>query len=159
MKNTSDYPVAEDFVMIDRTQDISGKTAVFIGSSGVGKSSLINGLLGKDIIKTSGIREIGLENDDISKAFSEIDELSLKCRFSDCTHVNESGCAVRNAIELGLLSAERLESYLKLKKEARYEGLSSRQIENKKFADMFKEVGGMKNARKLIKSKSKSSAL
>lgn len=178
----------DSYLALGRYLD-SGKTAVFIGSSGVGKSSLINRLLGKDIIKTSGIRnddkgrhttttremfvipsggilidtpgirEIGLENADISKAFSEIDELSLKCRFSDCTHVNEPGCAVRNAIELGLLSAERLESYLKLKKEARYEGLSSRQIENKKFADMFKEVGGMKNARKLIKSKSRRSAL
>ena len=53
------------------------------------------------------------------------------------------------------LILEDLKTYLKLKKEARYEGLSSKQIETEKFNEMFKEVGGMKNARKLMKEKNK----
>jgi ribosome biogenesis GTPase len=55
----------------------------------------------------------------------------------------------------GLLTKDRLKSYLKLKKEIKYEGLNSRQIKTEKFTAMFKEVGGMKNARKLIKAKNK----
>ena len=56
----------------------------------------------------------------------------------------------------GLLSRERFESYLKLKKEARYDGLNSRQIENEKLNEICKEFGGMKSARKMLKAKSKS---
>ncbi len=164
----------------------SGKTIAFIGSSGVGKSTLINKVIGENILETNGIRnddkgrhtttrremivipnggvvidtpgmrEIGIESVDLSKTFTDIDELSAKCKFSDCTHSNEPKCAVQEAIRAGLLSKDRLESYLKLKKEAKYEGLNSRQIENEKLNEIFKEFGGMKSARKMLKEKSKS---
>nr|WP_300092395.1 ribosome small subunit-dependent GTPase A [Sedimentibacter sp.] len=163
----------------------NGKTVAFIGSSGVGKTTLINKLLGDDVyetkglrnddkgrhtttrrelvmvpgrgvvIDTPGMRELGIESADLEKTFSDIDALSQDCRFRDCTHTNEPGCAVKNAIENGSLSEERLLSYLKLKKEAGYGGLNSRQIETKKINEMFKSVGGMKNARKIIKEKNK----
>lgn len=162
-----------------------GQTVAFIGSSGVGKTSLINKLIGEDIfetkeirnddrgrhattkrelillpeggivIDTPGMRELGIESADFSKAFSDIEELSQMCKFSDCTHTKEPGCAVRKAVETGSLSEKRLESYFKLKKEAKYDGLNFKQIETEKIERMFKDVGGMKNARRLIKEKNK----
>lgn len=116
----------------------SGKTIAFIGSSGVGKSTLINKVIGENILETNGIRnddkgrhtttrremivipnggvvidtpgmrEIGIESVDLSKTFTDIDELSAKCKFSDCTHSNEPKCAVQEAIRAGLLSKDRL---------------------------------------------------
>lgn len=162
-----------------------GKTFVFIGSSGVGKSTLINKLLGtakmetketrKDdkgrhtttrrelfilpdggvIIDTPGIRELGIERADLSRSFSDIDQLASGCKFADCTHEHEPGCAVQQAIADGELSAERLHSFRKLKKEAKYDGLNARQIETEKYNTMFAEVGGMKNARKLMRNSRK----
>ncbi len=161
----------------------NGKTVAFIGSSGVGKSTLINKLAGESlfetqdirnddkgrhtttkrelillptggiVIDTPGMRELGIESADFSKSFADIDQLSQQCRFSDCTHTKEPGCAVKEAIKNGQLTEERLASYFKLKKEAKYDGLTSKQIETKKINDMFKEFGGMKNARKYTKSK------
>ena len=163
----------------------NSKTVAFMGSSGVGKTTLINKLFGQDlfetkglrnddkgrhttttrelilipekgvVIDTPGMRELGIENADFEKTFADIDELSKSCRFSDCTHTNEPGCAVKNAIENGFLSEGRLLSFQKLKKEAGYDGLNSRQIETKKINEMFKSVGGIKNARKMIKEKNK----
>ena len=163
----------------------TGKTVAFIGSSGVGKTTLINKLIGENIFETKGLRnddkgrhtttrrelitipdggvvidtpgmrELGIESANFEKTFADIDELSNKCKFGDCTHTNEPGCAVKKAIDDGLLSTERLESYFKLKKEAKYEGLNSKQIENEKFNEMFKEVGGMKNIKKFMKEKNK----
>jgi len=162
-----------------------GQTVALMGSSGVGKSTLINCLLGEErittkglrnddkgkhtttkrelfllpngglVIDTPGMRELGLESADLGKAFSDIDALAAQCRFRDCTHGAEPGCAVRKALEEGSLSSERLENYFKLKKEARYEGLNFREIESTKMEEMFRDVGGMKNARRLVKEKTK----
>lgn len=162
-----------------------GQTVAFIGSSGVGKSTLINRILGENhietreirkddkgrhattrrelfitptggaVIDTPGMREIGLESVNLSKAFIDIDELAEQCKYSNCQHENEPGCVVRKAIEDGAISEERLQSYKKLKKEAKYEGMNSKQIEKEKINVMFSEFGGMKNARDYIKSKKK----
>lgn len=162
-----------------------GVTVSFAGSSGVGKSTLINLLAGEELLATSavrqddrgrhtttrrellllpqggividtpGMRELGAESVDLSRSFADIDELVGHCRFNDCTHVAEPGCAVLDAIASGKLDRRRFESYQKLKKEARYEGLSSRQIEAEKIKTMFDSFGGIKNARDFIKHKSK----
>lgn len=163
-----------------------GTTSVFIGSSGVGKSTLINRMMGEEVLETDGLRnddkgrhtttrremfvipeggvvidtpgmrELGLESADLSKTFSDIDELAALCKFRDCTHTQEPRCAVQAAIQDGSLDPDRFESYLKLKKEAKYEGLNSKQIESEKLNDMFKDYGGMKNARKMLKEKTRS---
>lgn len=161
-----------------------GKTVAFIGSSGVGKSTLINGLAGTDletsglrnddkgrhtttyrelillpngamVIDTPGMRELGLESADLSRSFADIALLAEACKFRDCTHSGEPGCAVQQAIASGQLPAQRLTSYQKLKREAKYEGLNSRQIEETKLNEMFSSFGGIKNARKQLKAKNK----
>lgn len=162
-----------------------GRTVAFIGSSGVGKSTLINKLLGQSVLTTQGLRnddkgrhtttrrelivlpsggavldtpgmrELGIESVDLVKAFADIDELAAKCKFHDCLHTSEPNCAVQQAIKGGLLSAERLANYLKMKKEAKYEGLNSKQIETEKINTMYAAFGGIKNAREFVKEKSK----
>ena len=143
------------------------KTVVFLGSSGVGKSSLVNQLLGKDVlltqevgsddsgrhttthrqlfvlpeggvvIDTPGMRELQLDTGNLSKAFEDIAQLTLQCKFRNCTHTGEHGCAVGQAIADGSLSKGRLENYRKLEKEIQYEGLNSRQLERTKINNMF----------------------
>ncbi len=129
------------------------KTIVFLGSSGVGKSSLVNALAGEDIMKVNNIREddskgrhttthrqlIKLQNGvmiidtpgmrelgmwDVStglgEAFTDVEDLLCKCKFSDCTHGNEPGCAVNLAIASGELDESRWKNYLQLKREAKF---------------------------------------
>jgi ribosome biogenesis GTPase / thiamine phosphate phosphatase len=130
-----------------------GETCIFLGSSGVGKSSLINLLLQQNRIKveeisnyrdrgkhtttsrsmylspngglvidTPGLRGIQLwtGNSDLSEIFSDIEELKSQCRFSNCTHQGEPGCAVLQAIDDGDLSDKRLQNYFKMQRELDY---------------------------------------
>lgn len=128
-----------------------GDTVVFVGSSGVGKSSLVNALCEKSILLTSdisestgkgrhtstrremvlmdgsgvlidtpGVREFGLAmdgTDSISNMFN-ISDIEEQCRYADCTHINEPGCAVLDAVHNGLVDEGVYQSYLKLKREA-----------------------------------------
>jgi ribosome biogenesis GTPase len=136
---------------------IPGKTYCLIGSSGVGKSTLINHLIGKDlfetktvresdgrgrhttshrqlvmlgqgsmVIDTPGMRELASIGADtaIRESFPDIEDLSAKCLFPDCSHVHEKGCAVRKAVTDGDLGEERLKNYHKLKVESEYNELS-----------------------------------
>ncbi len=125
---------------------VPGQTVVFLGSSGVGKSTLINRLFGNNSLKTRSISEVSgkgrhtttwsdlvfhrsgamlidtpgtrelqlwAEADSVDSTFSDITELSQHCRFRNCSHSSEPGCAVLRAIEEGLLPAQRLEGYRK----------------------------------------------
>lgn len=163
----------------------TGKTVVFLGSSGVGKSSLLNFLAGKDImnvseirnadgrgrhttthrqlimlesgmmiIDTPGMRELGLWDaaDGLGHSFADVEKYFGRCRFRDCRHQSEPGCAVKQAIKSGELSQERWNNYLQLKKESAYsEGKNDYLIQkwqrNKRIAKNernFKKMGGIK---------------
>lgn len=158
---------------------LPGESASFVGSSGVGKSTLINCILGKDvqatkglrsddkgrhtttsrelfigengliIIDTPGMRELGIDSGDFDKGFSDIENLARICKFSDCQHKLEPDCMVQKAIKDGIIDEARLNSYNKLKKEAGYNGLTSKQLEAQKLNSMFKGVGGIKGQKKM----------
>ncbi len=160
---------------------ITGNTVAFIGSSGIGKSTLINRLadepllatgetrsdgkgrhtttarhllplLGGAVIDTPGMRELGIERADLTRGFADIDALAESCRFADCAHESEPGCAVRAAVASGTLSEERLESWRKLRKETAYAAMNWRQIEAAKIEAML-GPGGMKELRRIVKEK------
>ena len=151
-----------------------GKTIVFLGSSGVGKSTLVNTLYGEEVMKTQeireedsrgrhtttsrnlimlpngamiidtpGMRELGMWNaeEGISKTFEDIDLLTKQCKFSDCTHTNEPGCKILEAISNGELSEERFSQYIKLLKESQYNTDSDEYLKNKK--EKFKQIAKM----------------
>ena len=119
--------------------------------TGIGNSSGGFTFAGGVVIDTPGMREMGAESADLSQTFGEIEDLARHCRFRDCTHTNEPGCAVLAAVEQGRLDQRRLESYRKLEHESGYKGLSSKELEVKKAERMFREVGGMKQARRFAK--------
>jgi ribosome biogenesis GTPase len=143
-----------------------GQTVVVLGSSGVGKSTLVNRLLGVDqqeigavreddsrgrhttshrelfmlpeggiLIDTPGLRELQLwaEASSLSVAFADVEALGARCRFKDCSHEVEPGCAVQAALELDDLDAGRFQSYLKLKREINY--LDRRQSEAARYEE------------------------
>ena len=142
-----------------------GKTLVFLGSSGVGKSSLVNALAGEEImdvngireddskgrhttthrqmimmkngamiIDTPGMRELGMwdVSEGITSSFADVEAYLGKCRFRDCHHDGEPGCAIRAAIDAGELSPERWESYKKLLSEAEFSGDKDAFLKKKK---------------------------
>jgi ribosome biogenesis GTPase len=152
-----------------------GRTVVFVGSSGVGKSSLVNALAGAPllvtaaireddargrhtttrrqllrladglVIDTPGLRELGvLDEDGVATAFGDVEGYAAGCRFVDCEHGSEPGCAVRAAIAEGSLPATRLEGYRKLRREARRAALETdavaRRAERKRWSAICRSV-------------------
>ena len=156
----------------------SGSTYCLLGSSGVGKTTLLNSIVGNDtfetrsvskiqgkgrhtttsrqlvrldsgamIIDTPGMRELGgmSVDDGLDETFAEILALSQTCKFADCSHTNEKGCAILFAIKAGDLSEQRYQSYLKIKKESDFNQMSyaEKRKKDKNFGKLIKET--MKN--------------
>jgi ribosome biogenesis GTPase len=150
-----------------------GKTYCFLGSSGVGKSSLINKLLGENVIKTEnigvrsgrgkhattsremyflaeggividnpGVREVGMTDTSagIGSLFDEITTLAQKCKYADCTHTHEPGCAVMEAVESGRLDKNRYSNYISLKNESEHYEMSrlEKKEKNRQFGKFLK---------------------
>ena len=152
-----------------------GETVVFVGSSGVGKSSLVNALCEKSVLLTSdislssgkerhtstrremvlmdgsgvlidtpGVREFGLAMDDPDSQAEALDisDYAVSCRFKDCEHINEPGCAVLEAVNSGVLDRKVYESYLKLRREAWLFSTSEheKRKKDKSFSKLVDEV-------------------
>jgi len=154
---------------------ISGKTYCLLGSSGVGKTTLLNKLMGKTLFKTRAVREkdgkgrhatagrqlIALENGSmvidtpgmrelgnidvesgLSDTFSEIHELLSQCRYNDCTHTREEGCAVLAALKEGKISEKRYLNYIKMRKESLHYEMSylEKRRKDRQFGKLYKSA-------------------
>ena len=151
-----------------------GRTACLLGSSGVGKTTLINRLLGREafetravsgtgegthtttrrhlvvlsqgalLLDTPGMRELGLAGagEEVEAGFDALATLAARCRYADCRHENEPGCAVLAAVERGELPRERYENFLKLRKESEFHELSAldKRRKDKAFGRFLKTV-------------------
>lgn len=152
-----------------------GKTYCVVGSSGVGKSTLINNLLKEEIIKTGeisrstnkgrhitsrrelfvldngaividtpGMKELGItENPDgITTVFEDLVKMALECRYPDCTHTNEKGCSILDAVERGEIDRAALENYKRLQREQQHfqATLAEKRKKDKEFGKMVKTV-------------------
>lgn len=153
-----------------------GKTVVFLGSSGVGKSSLVNAIAGKQLmsvhgireddskgrhttthrqllmlpsgvmlIDTPGMRQLGVwdVSDGLSANFADVEQYLGRCRFRDCSHTSEPGCAIRAALESGELDLRRWENYCQLECEARY--AADRTLQMREKQQKFKEIAKFRN--------------
>lgn len=160
------------------------KTIVFLGSSGVGKSTFSNYLLGQEIMETRGIREedskghhtttyrqlfilkngariidtpgmrelgMWVVEEGMEQSFTDVYDFTRQCRFSDCTHTKEPGCAVREAIENETLTKERWNSYLKLQRESKFQAAKENRNKVKEVKAVNKAMG--KFQKKYKKSK------
>jgi len=153
----------------------AGRTVVFTGSSGVGKSSIVNALAGEPLLDTGGIRlddargrhtttrrqlvrladgllidtpglrELGvLDGDGLATAFDDVERLAASCRFSDCEHRTEPGCAIRAALANGTLDRARFSAYEKLQREAAHAQLATdalgRRAERRKWSIITRQA-------------------
>ncbi len=153
---------------------VRGQTITLLGSSGVGKSTLINSLSGAEVQATGrireddgkgrhttthrslhlleaggllldspGMRELGITDAEsgIQSAFEDVESLAEQCRFNDCAHETEPGCAVREAIASGELDERRLDSYRKLRREEMYntETVAERHARTRQFDKMVRQ--------------------
>ncbi|MCB0821151.1 MAG: ribosome small subunit-dependent GTPase A [Bacteroidales bacterium] len=176
-KRISDVPVIgisnETEAGMDELQKfiISGKTYCMLGSSGVGKSTLLNKLSGKNLMKTGaisdhtnrgkhitshreltllengailidnpGMREVGIadSSEGLETTFDEIMEFAGQCKFKDCTHTSETGCAVLKAVEAGNIDPESYQNYLKMEREKAH--FESSAAERKKRDKLFGRI-------------------
>ncbi|GAK86341.1 probable GTPase related to EngC [Vibrio ponticus] len=161
-----------------------GKTVAFMGSSGVGKSTLINSLLGEAtqatggiresdskgrhtttsrslhllpsggvLIDTPGMRELQIHDcaDGVEQTFSDVQALVEQCRFSDCQHNNEPGCAVTKALEAGDIDQRRVTNYFKLMREQEWNGasLAEQRSKSKQFTKYCRSVQSENRSKKL----------
>lgn len=158
----------------------SGKTYCVLGSSGVGKSSLINNLLGESymetkaigektnkgrhvtshrelivlenggiIVDTPGMREVGMSDmsEGLAKTFDQITVLAEGCKFSDCTHIHEKGCAVIMALEEGQIDDAMYENYLKLIREQQHytTSIAEKRKKDRQMGKLYKAMQQKKN--------------
>lgn len=167
----------ENGIGLEKVKDLLlySQTYCLLGSSGVGKTTLLNNLIGETLFETKtirekdskgrhcttqrqliklncgamvidnpGMRELGILSVELGldETFSEIIDLSNECQFNDCTHVNEKGCAVLNAIEEGQLAEKRYQNFIKMNKESIFNEMSylEKRKKDKQFGKYCKTV-------------------
>jgi ribosome biogenesis GTPase len=161
-----------------------GKTCCLLGSSGVGKTTLLNRLIGEEkfetsevrekdskgrhttsarqliileggsmIIDTPGMRELGTLNAEtgFDSVFQDIEDLATDCRYADCTHTHEKGCAVSEAVAKGMIPRKRYENFLRMQREAAHYSRSylEKRQRDKSFGKMVKAVKEEKDKRRI----------
>jgi ribosome biogenesis GTPase / thiamine phosphate phosphatase len=154
---------------------IKGKSYCLLGSSGVGKSTLVNNLIGEEILKTAsissstnkgrhttnyreltilengsilidnpGMREVGIADSagGLETTFDAIIQLSKDCRFPDCNHIHDKGCAVKDAVEKGIIDRESYENYMKmLREKLRFQtSIAEKRKKERSFGKVAKEI-------------------